>query len=292
MQHHHDKARAEARRETEWVAVSASPRPSIHRNFGDLEAYEYRYENEEWKRCDGPNDYGSWLKREAKRRARYTSKTSRKGVAVTMTRTDESPIKILVVSMSPWGSDCFADQFASGIDPRPQLWEIQRRWLAEVMKLFAGRRYVLAFALHCDTDDLHWDIAVSRQDGEGGRIGEAGLNLVGPWCVGTNRQVRAGAKISAEKRTQLERAVANFERRHGSSQIPLDVSLALALDKATESVFGEEQIRPYREAYARRVPEFERLHKEAQLTALRAAEQRLQDNLTPEASTDGGFSLS
>jgi hypothetical protein len=105
--------------------------------------------------------------------------------------------------------------------------------------------------------------------------------LVGPWCVGVDRQQRAGAEIGADKCRQLRRSVANFRHRYGEESVPLDIALARALDAAAEEVIGPDLVR-YREAYAKRVPEMERQHTLAKLAALQAAEEKLRENLAPE----------
>jgi hypothetical protein len=149
------------------------------------------------------------------------------------------------------------------------------------MKTLAGLRYVLGYAFHADTDDLHFDLCLSRQDGAGGRIGEAGLRLCGPWVCGCDRQWRSGAKIRAEKANQLRRSVANFRHRYGPEAKPLDVTLARSLDAAADQVLGPE-LRPYVEAYAKQVPELERKHAAAQLAVVESAKAKLLQQSAPE----------
>lgn len=198
-----------------------------------------------------------------------------------MKRTVAAPLEIQTTSFAPWLSDWTAAEIAARRDPRKKLAATRNRWLETAREMFGGVRHLLGFACHTDTDDLHFDLALSRQDGQGGRIGEPGLRLVGPWCVGTDRQLRAGAEISPDKRRQLRRSVANFHHRYGKEAVPLDVVLARALDAAAEEAIGPELLR-YRDAYAERVPGLERRHTLAKLAALQAAEEKLRESLVPE----------
>lgn len=276
-----DKAQGEARRETAWLGVDAPPRPSPKRAFPGLDGHEYRHDGQTWQRCTGPEEFADYLEAEAKRRSHYMSRTVRKGVEVDMRRPVKTPMEVQTTTLAPWTSDWLAAELAAGRDPRRQLIAIRNQWLAAAQQALAGQRYLLGYAWHCDTDDPHFDLCLSRQDGLGGRIGTPGLRLVGPWCVGVNRQVRVGATVHAEKRNGLKRAVANFRHRYGEIK-PLDITLALALDAAADAVLGEE-LRPYREAYARRVPELERQHTAAQMTVLKSAEDKLRERLEPES---------
>lgn len=279
--HKRDKAQGEARQETAWLGVDAPQRPSPQRAFPGMDGHEYRYDGKAWHRCPGPEEFGDYLEAEAKRRGHYMSRTTRKGVEVDMKRPVKTPLEVQTTTLAPWVSDWLAAELAEERDPRRKLIEIRNRWLAAAQQALDGQRYVLGYAFHCDTDDPHFDLILSRQDGQGGRIGTPGLRLVGPWCVGVNRQVRAGAEIYAEKRNQLQRSVANFRHRYGAEAKPLDVTLASALDAAADAVLGE-ALQPFREAYAARVPELERRHAAAQLAVLQAAEDKLRERLEPE----------
>ena len=277
--HRLDKQQGEARQETAWFGVEAPNRPSPRRNFGPLQGHEYRHDGKTWQRCAAPEEFADYLEEEAKKRSWFMSKTTRKGVPVEMKRR-VPPLDVLTITFAPWLSDWTAAEVAAGRDPRPKLAGIRTQWLQTVQASLAGRRALLGYAWHCDTDDPHFDLCLSRQDGAGGRIGEPGLRLVGPWCTSVDRQVRAGAEIRTEKRNQLQRSVANFRHRYGAEAKPLDVTLARALDTAADTVLGEE-LRPYREAYAQRVPELERQHAAAQLEVIEAAKEQLIRQATP-----------
>jgi hypothetical protein len=280
--HKRDKDQGEARHETAWLAVNAPQRPSPARTFPGLEGHEYRYDGKAWHRCLGPEEFGDYLEEEAKRRGHYMSRTTRKGVEVDMKRPVMAPLEVQTTTLAPWVSDWLAAELAAGRDPRPELIGIRNRWLAAAQHALNGQRYLLGYAWHCDTDDPHFDLILSRQDGQGGRIGAPGLRLVGPWCVGVNRQVRAGATIHAEKGKQLQRAVANFRHRYGAESKPLDVTLASVLDAAADAVLGA-VLQPFREAYAARVPTLERQHAAAQLAVLQAAEEKLRERMMLES---------
>jgi hypothetical protein len=197
-----------------------------------------------------------------------------------MKRHVASPVEVQTTTCPPWLSDWIAHVIAQGRDPRPKLAAIRNAWIPAALLLIKGERHVLGYAFHCDTDDPHFDLCWSRQDGVGGRIGHPGLQRAGPWCVGVDRQVRVGANINAEKRGQLRSSVANFRRRYGMAAIPLDVALARVLDAAADSVLGTE-LQPFREAYAERVPELERLHALAQLRVIEAAREKLLRQSAP-----------
>lgn len=279
--HRRDKDQGEARQKTAWIGVEAPQHPSPERSFGPLQGHEYTCDGETWKRCIGPEEFADFMERQAALRGWYRTETTRKGVVVAMKR-PATAVEILTTVFAPWFSDWTAAEIAAKRDPRKKLAAVRNRWLETVREKFGGVRYLLGYAFHADTDDLHFDLALSRQDGTGGRIGEAGLGLVGPWCVGTDRQQRAGAEISADKRRQMRRSVANFRHREGKNAVPLDIALARALDEAAEEVIGPELL-SFREAYAKRVPELERRHTLAKLAALRAAEEKLRESLAPSA---------
>jgi hypothetical protein len=275
-----DKSQGEARKETAWLGINAPKSPSPQRSFGTLQGHEYTYENGRWCRCQDPEEFADYLEREAKARSWYKGQTQRKGVPIEMKRR-ATPLEILTTTFAPPLSTWTAAEFAAGRDPRPKLGAIRNLWLQAAMKALSGVRACLGYAFHADTDDLHFDLCLSRQDGLGGRIGETGLHTVGPYCVGVDRQVRSGAMIRPEKANQLKRAVGSFRRRYGQDAKPLDVVLARALDAAAEKVLGAE-LRPYVEAYAKSVPELERRHAAAQLEILEGAKARLLQQSAPE----------
>jgi hypothetical protein len=277
--HKRDKREGEARQQTQWVGVEAPPRPSPERSFGDLIGHEYICENGTWRRCDKPEEFADYMEKMAELLGWYRSETMRKGQKVEMKRPAPG-VEILTTTFSPWVNEWVAKKLAENRDPRKQLAEIRNQWLEKVKARLQGERHLLGYAFHADTSDLHFDLALSRQDGAGGRIGRPGLGLVGPWCVGVDRQQRVGAQISPDKSRQQRRSIANFRHREGEDAVPLDIALARALDEAAEEVIGPELLH-YRDAYAARVPELERQHKLAQLEMLQAAEEKLRESLEP-----------
>ncbi|MDX2186148.1 MAG: hypothetical protein SFV32_04375 [Opitutaceae bacterium] len=155
--------------------------------------------------------------------------------------------------------------------------------LDAAFSLLSGKRHLLGYSFHADTDDLHFDLVVSRQDGQGGRIGDPGLHLAGPWTVGVDRQLRAGAQIGADKVRNFESNVAKFRARYGAEAIPLDVALARALDVGAEEAIGDD-LAPFKSTYALGVPAQERAHQQAALQALDDAKRKLlgEDVESPE----------
>ena len=280
--HRLDKQEGEVRQRTVWVGMDAPERPCPKRTFPGLQGHEYTYDGTQWRRCEGPEEFADYIEAQAEFRSSYKKRTTRKGVEVEMKRPVATPIEVLTTTCSPWLSQWTAAEIAASRDPRPSLAAIRNEWLQSTQKSLAGQRYLLGYAFHADTDDLHFDLIYSRQDGKGGRIGKAGLGLVGPWCTAVDRQTRAGADISGQKRDQLRRSAANFRHRSGEDAIPLDVTLARSLDAATETVLGA-VIVPFKAAYAANVPLLERQHIEAKLASMEAVRERLLKQV-PKAS--------
>ena len=280
-----DKQEGEKRKETSFIGVDAPQRPSSERSFSGLTGHEFIREGNAWRRCDDPEELANYLEKENKRRSWFMDTTQRKGVAVEMLRRVKAALEVLTVTFSPWLNDWTEAELKAQRDPRKALAQIRNRLTEAAQKVLSGERHLLAVAVHCDTADIHIDLVASRYSGDGERIGENGLGLCGPWVVGCDRQMRAGAEISAEKRNQMRRAVANHRRRHGEGAIPLDVQLARELDQAAAEVIGPE-LQPYREAYARKVPELERAHKRAQLSIVQDVEEKLRESLEPEPSPE------
>lgn len=278
--HRLDKQQGETRQRTSWVGVEAPERPSQKRDFRGLEGHEYIFDEQGWKRCQNPESFADLLERKGRECGWYVGQTYRKGVPVSMRRPVATPVEVLTVSFEPALSDWTAAEIAAGRDPRRKLAAIRNLWLQSAQEKLAGQRYLLGYAFHADTDDLHFDLVCTRQDGKGGRIGRAGLGLVGPWMTSVDRQIRAGASIGAEKRSQFTRSVANFHHRSGKGVVPLDVTLARSLDKAADAVLGAEIV-PFRQAYAARVPELELQHAEAQLATLEAVRDKLVQQVAP-----------
>lgn len=278
--HRRDKKEAEARGESLVVRVPAPAHPCADRPFVamGLEGHEFTFDGARWSRCEGPEEFADHLELEGERRASFVDETRRRGVAVKMKRKVGTPIEVLTTTFPPWVSEWVAAELRSGRDPRPQLARIRSAWMGKVMDRLQGERFLLGYAFHADTDDLHFDVCVSRQDGKGGRIGAAGLGLVGPWCVGVDRQLRAGAEIAPLKRSQLSRSVANFRRREGASAVPLDVQFARDLDSAADDVIGP-ALSLFKTAYAKQVPFLEQQHAQASLDALDAARDQIETAL-------------
>jgi hypothetical protein len=185
-----------------------------------------------------------------------------------MRRQVTTPIKVLTTTFSPWLSDWTYQNLSMKERVLEKLTLIRNRWIEAAMDLLGGLAHVLGYSFHADTSNPHFDLCLSRQDGQGGRIGPAGLKLVGPWVVGVDRQLRAGAKISAEKMAQATRSVCNFARRYPEKGVqPLDMQLAEKLDIASAQVLGQE-LETYRVEYVRMVPILEQGHAAAKQAAL------------------------
>lgn len=280
--HIRDKAQGDARREYKFVAVETETRPSRERTFpgvGGIEAIR-DLETGHWRGCKGPDDLGNYLVRESAARTRYQAMTNRHGHPEMMTRRDPNPIAVHTTSWHPAVSDMIADKLARG-EGREMPKEIFIKWAARVPILFAEQRVVLACALHLDTGDGHIDTAVARNTPTG-RIGKAGLGLVGSWAVAVDRQLRCGAKINQQKRAQFARAMANFHRREGADTIPFDVQLARLMDTICDEVCGP-GVNPYVARYAEEIPQMERAHALAALRELDAARAKLVELLGSDA---------
>ena len=278
--HQLDKQEGEARQKNDWLRISAPESPTTKRTFGTLQGHEYTFDGEQWQRCEGPEEFADYIEAEAAKRSWFMDHPKRKGVATEMRRRVASPVEVLTTTFAPWLSDWLAAETVQGRDARPKLAAIRNRWREAAAGMLAGSRYLMGYAFHADTDDPHFDLVLSRQDGKGGRIGKPGLLLVGPWCTAVDRQLRSGATIRPDKSQQIKRSIANFRHRYGEDQKPLDVMLARALDAAAEAVLGVE-LTPYKEAYAQRVPELERQHVEAQLEVIEAAKEKLLERIAP-----------
>jgi hypothetical protein len=239
-----------------------------------IEGHEQTFDGMRWSRCRGPEEFADYLEEESQRRSTFVDETQRRGKRVLMKRKARTPLEILTTTFPPWLSEWVAAELRAGRDPRPNLAKIRSTWMGKVVDRLQGERFLLGYAFHADTDDLHFDVCVSRQDGKGGRIGAAGLGLVGPWCVGVDRQLRAGAQIAPIKRSQLSRSVANFRRREGADAVPLDVQFARELDATADDVIGP-ALSLFKAAYANLVPLLEQQHAQAELEALDAARERV-----------------
>jgi hypothetical protein len=276
--HRKDKREGEVRRATAWISVPAAVRASPTRYFDELAGYEYMRSAEKWTRCQNPEEFADYLEQQAALRSWYRATTRRREAQVTMTRRVAAPIEIVTVTFPPWLSDWTANELASKRDPTATLAAVRNSWLRTVQGTLHDVRHLVGLAFHTDTSNLHFDLAVSRQDGAGNRIGPRGLHLVGPWTVGAERQHRAGAHLDSEKLRQLKRNAAKFRDRYGHNAVPMDVKLARALDKAADEIIGQD-LTKFRDQYALSVPQLERDHKMAKLAMLQSAEQQIRERL-------------
>lgn len=282
--HERDKAKGDARRQYKFLAVETETRPSRERSFPRVTGVEaiHNLETGRWSLCKGPDDLGTHLVRESASRARYQAWTKRNGHPELMSRVDPAPLSVHTTSLHPAACDLIADILVGdqGGQDLPQ--RIFAKFVDRARHLFTDRRYLIGAALHADTDDLHIDLVTAR-NGHAGRLGKAGLGLVGSWCVAVDRQLRAGAKINALKKAQFDRSLANFRRREGADAIPLDILLARTMDAVSAEVLGD-QLQPYIARYAQVVPRLEREHTVAALRELDAARQKLIASLAPGES--------
>ena len=282
--HERDKAKGDARRKYKFFSVETEERPSPTRDFKGLTGVEGIADpmTGRWTLCKDKDELGKHLVRESVARSRYKALTTRRGQPEMMTRIDPNPLTVHTASFHPAHCDLIADLIALGMDGQNIVHRIFAKYLSRAVLLFVDRRFVLGGALHVDTDDIHADLVVSR-NGPDYRLGKAGLGLVGSWCVAVDRQLRAGAKINAQKRAQFDRSMANFRRREGADAIPLDIQLARTMDAAAGEVLGDKAT-PYVTRYAASVPELERKHTLAALRELDAAREKLMASLAPDES--------
>ncbi len=281
--HKSDKRGGDARQEILWLGVPSVPNPlTPRRDFQalGLEGSEFRFVDGVWVRCHDPEEYADWLEAEARRRNWFLDEVLRQGRQLQMRRPAATPFEVLTTDCAPWLSDWILARLTENGDVCAKLAAIRDGWLKVVLPGLRAKRYLLGLSLHCDTDDLHFDLAVSRQDGNGRRIGRAGLQLVGPWCVGVDRQMRAGASISKAKAAQFARALANFQRRYNGGT-PFDLFLSRALDDAADAALGSE-LAPLRENYARLVPLLEAENLKAKLRELDLKKQALLQELAAQ----------
>ena len=276
--HKRDKAQGDARRECMFVAVETETRPSRERTFPGATGLEAIRDPETglWSVCEDPNDLGDYLVKESAARAHFHAMTRRHGHPETMSRHDPNPLTVHTTSWHPAVSDMLSDLLARGAGCEIHK-KIFAKWAARVPALFAGKRYLLAVALHLDTGDGHMDTVVAR-NGPGGRIGKSGLGLVGSWCVAVDRQLRSGTTINCQKRSQFDRSIANFHRREGAEAIPFDIQLARLMDTVCDEVLGAD-LAPYVQRYAQEIPKLERAHTLAALRELDAARAKLIEGL-------------
>lgn len=283
--HRADKAAAEARKESTTIRVPTPALVSPVRPFSafGIESHEAIFDGENWRSCEGSEEFADYLEEKCQELSWFTQHTHRAGKPAKMRRKTPTPLEVITVTCPPWLSDWVFGRLASGQAPTAALEASRDALLDAAFALFEGKRHLLGYAFHADTYDLHFDLIVSRQDGQGGRIGESGLHLAGPWTVGVDRQLRAGAEIGADKERNFERNIGKFRARYGVEAVPLDVALARALDEGTEKAIGID-LAPFKSAYALGVPAQERAHQQAALQALEDAKRKLlgEDVESPE----------
>jgi len=278
--HMEDKRAAESRRNVEWIAIPAPQYPGKKRDFQQLglTGHAYKHCNGKWIRCEKPEEYADYIQIQSKKRDTYLDHTTRKGIPVTMKRRVKAPIEILVVPFAPYLTEYVHDELMAGRDPRPYLVQIRNLWLKGALKLFLAKRDIVGYSLHADTNWLHFDLALCRQDLGGHRIGKSGLMLAGPWNVGVDRQIRCGAKIASDKKVLFGGNVRRFRARYGAEAKPTDVILARMLDSAADEVLGP-RIQRHKLAYANSVPQLEAMHRAAQLDRINSAKSILERNI-------------
>jgi hypothetical protein len=285
--HKSEKAAAEQWEEITTISVPAPKSNTTSRPFEalGLTSHEFVFDDGKWYSCAAPEEFSNHLEQTASERNWFYQSTHRRGKPALMRRKTKNPLEVLTVTFAPWLSEWALSRLLSGQPPVAELARIEDEFSTRVLRLLSNNRHVIGRALHADTDDLHLDFVVTRQDGEGRRIGAAGLHLVGPWTTAVDRQLRSGAVIADDKRRTFGRNVAKFKGRYGDKVMPLDVALARALDEAADSVIGPE-LRPFREAYAKSVPALEAEHRRVALAALESAKnQILGRDLPPEERT-------
>jgi hypothetical protein len=285
--HKRDKAQGDERRQFKYVAVKSSLRPGGVRTYPGVAAFEAiaSEEGAKWTPCKGVDELGQHLDRERLARRRYYAPVNRRGRVELMARIDATPVTVHTISFSPAQCDLISDLNAKG-----EGHDLPRKILAQFVKmampLLAGKRVPLGIALHQDTGTLHCDLALTRHTSNG-RIGKAGLGLIGPHGCAVDRQIRSGAIISRAKRAEHESALANLRRRPGAEEVPFDIALARAFDDAAAKVLGS-QLAPYVARYADSVPAMEREQLLATLAEVEAVRVKLIEDLnetSPELLT-------
>jgi hypothetical protein len=154
-------------------------------------------------------------------------------------KTPAKGVQGFVVTASPWYSNLIFEAARNGEADKVK--ELSRQCALELRNVFEKqtRRQVLSVQAHYDSVNLHWHIFATRigddhkfLPGSRKRIG-----LIGPWAVGTLRQVEAGA-IPAGSTNYLaaQRLYARNEQRTGEP--PLDWIMCKAVDSLCYTMFG------------------------------------------------------
>lgn len=229
-----------------WLSLGVKSSERIHRDGKVTE-------------CEGPEDFADYIDAEELTRNYAIVPRMKRGKLTTVRLTaGETPLEGVIVSFAPWVQSCIEDKATAGEDPNAVVLKIWALFVSYAKAMFVGdqERFFLGEAIHADTSSLHGDLVVSRFE-NGKRVGKHGLKTGGPGMVGCDRQLRAGAKISASKQVRYDRDVRGHFKRHGRDSRPFDVQLARLLDFASETILGPELVR-YRAAYAASVPALEK----------------------------------
>lgn len=274
--HQRDKAQAEARALTDWIAIPDSRPPKRERSI-ELASHEFTFDGARFHRCQGAEEYPRYLEAEATKRNWFWQETTRHGRPSRFRRRARTALEIHVITFAPWLAAHVQDEIENGRDPLPTLARIRERFMAKVAARLAGKRHIVGLAFHGDVPDHpHWDLCLSRQAGDGTRIGAAGLGLAGPWVVGVDRQLRSGASIAPAKEARFRGNLRKCAERTGTEQ-PHDVALARDLDDTASEVIGTALV-PFMARYAAEVPKLE----EANLKAAIARHEAARANLVAQ----------
>lgn len=285
--HAEDKRQADARRGIFVVLPAAAKdnRPSLESR--GMRSSERIHRGGWITECQGEEEFGNYIEHEAGERNWAYCERSKRGKIVTERILTPTAVEILVVPFAPWVTAFIEAKLAAGEDANTLALKIWALFCTYAKVLLVGdhERYFLGEALHMDTANAHGDLVLSRQE-DGMRVGRAGLALGGPWLVGTDRQLRAGATISPKKQKHFDQDIQKHFRRHGRNSRPFDILLARALDRAADEVIGPELVR-YRTAYAASVPAREQRAIDTKLARLEAAKAALMNELTAQEPSTG-----
>ncbi|PTY08273.1 hypothetical protein DB347_01430 [Opitutaceae bacterium EW11] len=288
-QHARDRKAGDKRKGGLYVRCEFRPFGPELPSFLDvgLQSDAYRYVEGEWIACIHPEDYADHIVAQARLRNWYVAGVNRYGVACSMRRRSGCPIEILTTHMEP----CISLALRKGELAIREYHELRRRWLEMLPSLFREVRYLVGSAGHLDCGMAHFDTAVSRNDGLGGRIKSPGAEFAGPWATAVDRLLRAGAQLGEEDLAKYATAVAKFRERREPGDIPVDVRLARAMDSLCAEVWpSTNQIRAkYLEQRAHWHQE--RLKRQLDALEQRAAEIRASIAQPSTQNLSWGFDL-
>ncbi|ACB77396.1 hypothetical protein [Opitutus terrae] len=288
IEHGKDKEQGEARQTKAYLRYDVAPSPSPVRDLSALAPWALRREPDgRFVQCTLEGEYGDFAESQAKARNWYYGPVRRKAGDGRVRRKCDSPLEYLVITAAPWLSQRVHDMLRVGDDPRPHLRRIFARWMTTVGGMVSHQRHWIGASCHTDTSDLHVDLLFSRYDGKGGKIGKPGLQLAGPWMVGVDRQLQAGASIASYKRRQFRSNLSRHQQRYGDDAVPLDLALSRGLDECAQLEMPE--LAKYRADYARRVPELEHAHLKQRAENARRTAERLE-SLASAAEPDAEIS--